>query len=84
MAVRTVSSREFNQDTGKAKQAAKDGPVIITDRGRPAHVLMSFKEYQRLTGGTRSIVDMIAMDDPEDIAFEAPVLRELTRPADLD
>jgi hypothetical protein len=33
----TLSSREFNQDTGRAKKAAENGPVFITDRGRPAH-----------------------------------------------
>jgi antitoxin (DNA-binding transcriptional repressor) of toxin-antitoxin stability system len=36
MNVTTVSSREFNQDTSKAKKAARRGPVIITDRGRAA------------------------------------------------
>ena len=41
MTVTTVSSREFNQDTGRAKIAARSGPVFITDRGRPAHVLQS-------------------------------------------
>jgi prevent-host-death family protein len=44
------TSREFNQDTSGAKKAANDGPVIITDRGRPAHVLLSIEEYQRFTG----------------------------------
>ena len=38
MAVTTISSREFNQDTSRAKKAASSGPVIITDRGQPAHV----------------------------------------------
>ncbi|MCW0001654.1 type II toxin-antitoxin system Phd/YefM family antitoxin [Pararhizobium sp. YC-54] len=45
----TFSSREFNQDTGRAKKAAADGPVFITDRGRPAHVLLSIDEYRKLT-----------------------------------
>ena len=30
-----LSSREFNQDTSGAKKAAENGPVFITDRGRP-------------------------------------------------
>ena len=50
MRVTTLSSREFNQDTGRAKKAAKDGPVFITDRGVPAHVLLSIEEYQHLAG----------------------------------
>ena len=33
MAITTMSSRDFNQDTSGAKRAAKEGPVFITDRG---------------------------------------------------
>jgi prevent-host-death family protein len=49
MAITTLSSREFNQDAAKAKRAARKGPVFITDRGRPAHVLLSIEEYQQIT-----------------------------------
>ena len=42
----TMSSREFNQDAGKAKRLAMQGPVFITDRGRLAHVLLTIEEYQ--------------------------------------
>ena len=41
MSITTLSSRELNQDIGRAKRAARNGPVIITDRGRPVHVLLS-------------------------------------------
>jgi hypothetical protein len=34
-----LSSREFNQDTSRAKTAASNGPVFITDRGKPTYVL---------------------------------------------
>ena len=51
MSVAKISSRDFNQDVGKAKRAASKGPVIITDRGEPALVLLSIAEYQKLTGG---------------------------------
>ena len=34
MTMTTMSSREFDQDTARAKKAAKRGPVFITDRGR--------------------------------------------------
>jgi prevent-host-death family protein len=43
--ITTLSSREFNQDTSRAKKASLDGPVFITDRGKPAHVLLSIEEY---------------------------------------
>ncbi|MGM3390162.1 type II toxin-antitoxin system Phd/YefM family antitoxin [Stutzerimonas stutzeri] len=68
----TISSREFNQDTGGAKKAALSGPVFITDRGRPAHVLLSIEDYQRLAGGNASIIDLLAMPGAEDIAFDPP------------
>jgi hypothetical protein len=41
MAVTTLSSREFNQDASRAKIAAQNGPVFISDCGRPAHVLQT-------------------------------------------
>lgn len=83
MSVTTLSSREFNQDTSGAKKAAQAGPVFITDRGRPAHVLLTMAEYQRLTGGSTSIVDLLALPGAEDIPFEPPRAQGLTRPADL-
>ncbi|ESX22360.1 type II toxin-antitoxin system Phd/YefM family antitoxin [Mesorhizobium sp. M0761] len=70
-----MSSREFNQDTAHAKRAAKNGPVIITDRGKPSHVLMSMEEYQRLEKKPRSLADAIADDRPEaDFDWEPPRL----------
>jgi prevent-host-death family protein len=53
MATTKLSSREFNQDTSWAKRAAKRGPVFVTDRGRPTHVLLTVEEYQKLTRGGR-------------------------------
>ncbi len=79
-----LSSREFNQDVGRAKRAASQGPVIITDRGRPAHVLLSIEEYHRLVeDDSRSLVDLLQMQDDDDFEFEPPRLDGLTRPADL-
>ncbi|GAA1754908.1 type II toxin-antitoxin system Phd/YefM family antitoxin [Luedemannella helvata] len=84
MTVTTMSSREFNQDTGRAKSAARGGPVFITDRGRPAHVLLTFEDYQRLTGSRDSIIDLLGLPPEEaDIEFETVQPRDLARPADL-
>lgn len=33
MSITTFSSRELNQYTSRAKKAAKNGPVFVTDRG---------------------------------------------------
>ena len=57
----TISSRDFNQDVGRAKRAARTEPVFITDRGRPSHVLMSFEAFRQITGQTESLVDLLAM-----------------------
>ena len=85
MSVTTISSREFNQDAGGAKKAADKGPVIITDRGRPAHVLLSFSDYQRLVGAGPSLSDALAMPGGEAIEFEPPrLIGPLARPAELE
>lgn len=83
MAITTVSSRKFNQDTSGAKKAAEDGPVFITDRGRPAHVLLTFEEYQKITGGRAKIADLLAMPGIEEVELDIPQLRDLAQPADL-
>lgn len=70
MGVCTVSSRELNQDVGRAKRAAEDGPVVITDRGRPSHVLLTWTEYRRLSGGPRNLTQVLAAPGLSDIAFE--------------
>ena len=83
MMITTLSSREFNQDASRAKKAAKDGPVFITDRGRLAHVLLTVEEYQRLSGASSSIIDMLAMEGAESIEFEPPRAGGLFGVADL-
>jgi prevent-host-death family protein len=83
--ITTLSSREFNQDASKAKKAAQHGPVFITDRGRPAHVLLTIEQYQQLAAQQGAdIVDMLAMPEGGDIAFEVPKLQgPLAKPAGL-
>lgn len=84
MAITKLSSREFNQDTSKAKRAAKRGPVFITDRGRPSHVLLSAEEYERITGSRKSIAELLAMPAAGGIEFEPPRLTgNLHKPPDF-
>jgi prevent-host-death family protein len=83
VAITTLSSREFNQDAARAKRAALKGPVFITDRGRPAHVLLSIGEYQRITNKGKSIVEMLAMPEAAEIDFEFPRMGdEFPKPVD--
>lgn len=66
--MKLLTSREFNRDVSLAKRAAATEPVLITDRGRPTHVLMSIGEYRRLTGEGESIVELLAM--PENVVID--------------
>ena len=82
--ITTLSSREFNQGTSEAKRATRHGPVFITDRGQPAHVLLSFEQYQQLTMQRRSIVDALAMPEAaQEIEFKPPRARIHMQVADL-
>ncbi len=83
MSVTTLSSREFNQDTSGAKNAAKQGPVFITDRGKPSHVLLTIDEYRKLTGCGTSIADLLYMPGVEDVEFDAPRMKDVSQPVDL-
>ncbi|MGJ5076954.1 type II toxin-antitoxin system Phd/YefM family antitoxin [Bradyrhizobium oligotrophicum] len=80
----TLTSREFNQDTSRAKKEAAKGPVFITDRGRAAHVLLTIEDYLRLTGGSLSLAEALAQPEA-DFDFEPPrITGPVGRPADLE
>ena len=79
----TLSSRELNQDIGQAKRAARLGPVFITDRGKPSHVLLSIDDYRRLAGQRRSLVDALSLPGLADIDFEPPHADISSRVPDL-
>jgi prevent-host-death family protein len=83
MPITTVTSREFNQNVSRARKAASKGPVFITDRGRPAHVLLSIEEYRKITGKHESIVDLLSDPKAAEIDFEPPRLARFHRPANL-
>ena len=46
MRVRYMTSAFFAQNPTKAKENADEGPVIITDHGEPAYVVMRYAEFQ--------------------------------------
>jgi prevent-host-death family protein len=80
----SLTSREFNQDTARAKREAAKGPVFVTERGRTTHVLLTVEEYRRLSGPKRSILDLL--HDPASAHAVLPLPdrpRELPRDADL-
>ncbi|MDV3258278.1 MAG: type II toxin-antitoxin system Phd/YefM family antitoxin [Sphingomonas sp.] len=87
MSITTLSSRDFNSDVARAKKATARGPVFITDRGKPAHVLLSIGAYKRLRGGKRmSLLESLIPSNraplAEDVEFSK--IGEITRPLELD
>ncbi|MBF0165101.1 MAG: type II toxin-antitoxin system Phd/YefM family antitoxin [Magnetococcales bacterium] len=84
MSITTITSRQFNQDASKAKRAALDGPVFITDRGRPAHVLMTFDAYRKMSGEGATISALLAMPEgAEAFELEWPRWHDVAQGADL-
>lgn len=71
----TMSAREFNQNTSSAKKAADDGPVIITDRGKPAYVLMSNAEYERIKAPRVPLLSALEQKGGPEYDFEIELPR---------
>ena len=68
----------------RRQEGGAPGPVFITDRGRPAHVLLTIEDYQRLAGGNMSLAEALAQPGDSEFAFEPPRLGcGLFKPADL-
>ena len=86
MSVHTFSSRDFTRDVSAAKRAAVDGPVFITDRGRPAFALLTIDDYHRLVGQSEptllELMDVIA--GGADIEFDPPRLNFRSQAVKLD
>jgi len=83
MSITSLSSRELNRDVSTAKKAAKKGPVVITDRGKPSHVLMTYSEFVRLTGKRRKLVDALSMPGLSTIELDPPRAEIAPREVDL-
>ncbi|SHF13840.1 hypothetical protein SAMN02745117_01404 [Lampropedia hyalina DSM 16112] len=87
MTIRTFSSREFTRDVSAAKRAAIEGPVFITDRGKPRFVLLTIENYFAQSGAQEpSFLEMMDSIDGggDDIDFEVPRLSMTLRPVHLE
>lgn len=77
-----ITSRQLNQDVSAAKRAAADGPVVVTDRGEPAFVLMTIHDYHRIARpATNEFIARLRMD--EDIELGVAPLDLVPRVPDL-
>ena len=87
MGMTTITSREFNQDASGAKRKALRGPVFITDRGRPGHVLLTIEDYRRIQGKRQSVAESLAQtgaDSDFDFDFEEFKNREVAKPFEFE
>ncbi len=81
----TFTSQDFNREPSRAKRAASEGPVIITDRGEPAHVLLTIADYRQLKGQSRSLAQALSAPGLTHIDLEAelPAFSDLPRGAEF-
>lgn len=86
MSIHTFSSRDFTRDVSAAKRATADGPVFITDRGRPAFALLKIDDYYRIVGQSEvSLLDVMdGIPSGDGIDFEPPRLSLQLRGTSFD
>jgi PHD/YefM family antitoxin component YafN of YafNO toxin-antitoxin module len=79
-----ISIEELEEDLERARSAAADGPVFITENGVPAFVLLTDEAYRKIDGNGESIADLLANPEAAEIDFDPPRMCDPTiRPADL-
>jgi hypothetical protein len=78
-----ISTREFNQNTGRAKQLADEEPLFVTTGGKVRYVLLNFEEYQKMMHPRRTLADVLGMSEEDYFEFEFPRDRGLPRETDL-
>jgi hypothetical protein len=82
--VTTLPSRKVNRDVSHAKRAAEQGSVVITDRGKSAHVSLRHDDDRRLAGNRATLRDLLDHPGGADIEFDPSRFgTEIFRPADL-
>ena len=74
MIVCAMTSSELSARPGEAKRQARNGPVVITSRGRATHVLLTIAGYVALAGRDASIAELLAMPEAAEVAFSPPRL----------
>ena len=85
-----MTNQEFKQNVSQAQKTAQTEPVIITNRGEPAYVLMTYTEYEKNVHRNKpfiSIADALCPSDPNvaDIDLELkPRSRAQRRPVDFE
>lgn len=77
--MKKVTAGEFKKQTGEYQEMAQREPLTITKHGRPSLVLLSFDEYQKLTGQPTRIMHVSELSDTD-----ADTLRNIKMPSKYD
>ena len=72
-----------NRFSQLVNQAAQDGPQIITVRGKPAAILLSFEEYQHLTKPRIKLTEFFKESPLCDVELDMERSAELPREVEL-
>lgn len=65
------------------KKATDEGPQVISVRGKPAAVVLSVEEYQRLTRPKTRLTDFFRESPLQDIELDLERSADLAREVDL-
>lgn len=83
MVATMLTVTEVNQNFSRARKAVAEGPVVITERGKPALVLMTYEDFTAHDAPQKTLLERIDVPGTELIELEPPLLRTGLRPADL-
>jgi prevent-host-death family protein len=73
------------QDLASAKRAAAEGPVFVTDRGKPSLVLVSYNDWALLAGKGRTIADALTGSrEAADLTFDVASDRSVSISAEFE
>jgi hypothetical protein len=78
-----LSSNSFSNDPDAARMAANHGPVFITERGLPTHVLLNIADYQKLLGQTGNVTALLSMSSVVDVDWTPTNVVLSSRPTGL-
>ena len=81
-----VTSREFNRNSAKIREESLHKPVIITVRGEPTNVLLSYKEYVRVFKSSDNRTELFAHKTAAYCDLESELVRnkELVKAPEFD
>lgn len=54
------------------------GPLVLTDRSPPPHVLLTYEEFNRISKLSQSISDLLASDDGGKYTFKPTRVEDKT------